>query len=259
MHKDPCLREVAELLRSAERPLFVTGAGLSADSGLPTYRGVGGLYEHELTEEGMPIQMALSHDVFAERPEISWKYLWQILQAIRNARCNRGHEVLAAIERAKPKTWVLTQNIDGYHRAAGSRNVIEIHGCHDELFCPKCGYRVETESVFDGFDGSSPVRPPRCGQCNGVIRPRVVLFGEALPARALGKLETVLTEEPRDLVLLIGTTGLFPYIGLPVQIAREQGVPTVEINPDQTALSHQVDYRLRYRAAEALAALWETP
>ena len=137
---DQSFSEIAGVLKSASRVLFVTGAGVSADSGLPTYRGVGGLYEDQATADGMPIEQALSGDMFARRPEVTWKYLWQIGQACLSARPNRAHEVIAMMQRSQLEVWVLTQNIDGLHRAAGTSHLVEVHGNMFDLGCTDCGH-----------------------------------------------------------------------------------------------------------------------
>ncbi len=253
--------EAKALLLTCQRPLFITGAGLSADSGLPTYRGVGGLYENQNTDEGFPIELALSRTMFESRPDISWKYLWQIFEAIRKARPNHGHEILADIEHHKPGAWILTQNIDGYHRAAGSRNLIELHGRHDLLTCTKCNHTPDYNALLQSLGDSTPDLPLTCEKCSGVLRPAVVLFGEKLPEPAIRQLNDVLYRHSPDLVMLIGTTGRFPYIEMPVHLARTRGIRTIEINPAETDLSCQIDLHLRGRAAETLASLWldETP
>ena len=128
----------AGILSRSRSALFVTGAGMSADSGLPTYRGVGGLYDSGTTEEGLPIEVLLSGPLFARRPEWTWKYLAEIERACRGAAPNRGHEVLALLERRLPRCVVLTQNVDGLHRRAGSTEVIEIHGNLHDLSCTAC-------------------------------------------------------------------------------------------------------------------------
>src|SRR5262245_15423379 len=132
--------QVVELLRRSRSLLFITGAGLSADSGLPTYRGIGGLYEGRDAEEGLPIETLLSKEVMFTRPELTWKYLLQIEQACRAAGPNRGHEVIAEMESRFERVWVLTQNVDGFHRRAGSRNVIEMHGSLHRLRCMHCPF-----------------------------------------------------------------------------------------------------------------------
>ncbi|MBN1612305.1 MAG: NAD-dependent protein deacylase, partial [Polyangiaceae bacterium] len=116
MTSESDLDQVTGWLEVARRVLFITGAGISADSGLPTYRGVGGLYNRGVTEDGMAIEEALSGDVFSSRPEVTWRYLRQIEAACRDATCNRAHNVIALLERGPREIWVLTQNVDGFHR-----------------------------------------------------------------------------------------------------------------------------------------------
>jgi NAD-dependent deacetylase len=241
--------QVVELLRQSRSLLFITGAGLSADSGLPTYRGVGGLYEGQDPEEGLPIEAMLSGEVMQARPALTWKYLLQIEQACRAATPNRGHEVIAAMESRFDRVWVLTQNVDGFHRRAGSRNVIEIHGGLHRVRCIHCPHE---QSVAD-YAGFSI--PPRCPACGGVLRPDVVLFGERLPARQFA---TYQAEAGRgfDLVLSIGTTSVFPYISAPVLDAYHFRRPSVEINPGETDVTEFVTVKVPLGAAEALDMIW---
>jgi NAD-dependent deacetylase len=248
------LEIVADRLFRAERILFITGAGLSADSGLPTYRGIGGLYEGRVTEEGLRIEEALSGSMLKTHPEVTWKYLWQIGAACSGANFNRGHEVIAEIEQSKPDTWVLTQNVDGLHCSAGTKNLIELHGRVSELYCVKCFYRMNAENFLVGYSSLIDL-PPRCPSCEGLIRPDVVLFGEKLPEKAL-KMMNWLESADIDLVFAVGTSGLFPYISRPIHAAKMLEVPTVEINPCETVLSTVVDYRIKTTAAAALDGLW---
>lgn len=245
---------VAQLLRDAGGILFITGAGLSVDSGLPTYRGIGGLYEAKSTDEGIPIEHALSGRMLEERPEITWKYLWQIGEVSRGARPNRGHEVIAEIEQAKPRTWVLTQNVDGLHRSAGSRNLIEVHGRAGELYCLACAARFEAGALFGDY-AERPELPPRCPQCGGLVRPEVVLFGEWLGEATVAAMER-LEQVPLDMIFTVGTSAVFPYIAGPVVRGRQLGIATVEINPVETQLSGVVEHRFTEGAAAALDKLW---
>lgn len=242
--------EVAATLRRAQRVLFITGAGISAESGLPTYRGIGGLYEERDTEEDIPIEEALSGRMLARRPEVCWKYIAQIEAACRGARPNPAHAIIAALQDQLERVVVLTQNVDGLHVAAGSRDVIAIHGDVHELYCTRCS----DARVVRDYAGL-PI-PPRCEPCGGLIRPRVVLFGEMLPERELQRLVAELTLG-FDLVFSVGTTSVFPYIAEPVVRARRQGVPTVEVNPGESMVSAIVSHRLRVGAAEALTRVVE--
>lgn len=250
MKVDARIREIAHLIEQAERILFITGAGVSADSGLPTYRGIGGLYNNQHTDEGFSIETALSGDMLRRRPEVTWKYLLQVESACRGAGFNMAHRIMAELEVIKPQTWVLTQNIDGFHRHAGSRQLIEIHGRVDQLYCPQCGYQ-KTVPDYSGL-----TVPPSCPKCFAGIRPMVVLFGEMLPDAAL---QTYHREMQRgfDLVFSVGTTSVFPYIAQPVLDARKRGAIAVEINPGVTEVSGYVQHKLAMGAADALSRIWQ--
>lgn len=241
-------RIIASLHRSSSI-LFITGAGISADSGLPTYRGIGGLYNDQNVEEGISIEMALSGEIWHSRPEITWKYIYQMEEKSRGATFNRGHRVIADMENHFERVWVLTQNVDGFHRAAGSQKIIDIHGDIHQLICPGCNWREQAE------DFSSLSIPPRCPRCQGMVRPDVVLFGEQLPP---DRVEILLRELDRgfDTYFSIGTTSVFPYIKQPMITARLRGKTTIEINPGLSEISHLVDIKINSGAANALDAIW---
>ncbi|MCE5252096.1 NAD-dependent deacylase [bacterium] len=241
---------VVDILRSSSRIFFITGAGISADSGLPTYRGIGGLYDNRTTDEGLSIEDALSGDTMELNPALTWKYLAQMEENCRRAKFNRAHEVIAEMERSFEAVWVLTQNIDGFHRAAGSRNVIDIHGDIHGLSCMSCDYRCDVEH-YGGLE-----IPPRCPECDAYMRPEVVLFGEMLPFDKTGKIEQV-WREGFDIVFSVGTTSVFPYIVQPVLLGRRMGIPTVEINPGNTQVSDAVDIKIAGKAAATLDEIWK--
>jgi NAD-dependent deacetylase len=243
------IRRVADILGRSRSLLFVTGAGISADSGLPTYRGIGGLYNADHPEEGLPIEEILSGETFRRRPELTWKYLGQIERATRGATFNRAHRVIAEMESHFERVWTLTQNIDGLHRRAGAKNVLEIHGSLHDLICTRCGAE-QTVADYGGL-----TLPPRCDRCGAIVRPKVVLFGEMLPGETVERFYDQM-EIGFDAVFSIGTTSVFPYIAGPIETARHYGWAAVEINPGVTRVSHLVDVRLRLRAAEAMAAIW---
>lgn len=247
---DERLVRVAQAIKQAERILLITGAGLSADSGLPTYRGLGGLYNGH-TAEGLPIEAALSGSMLQRDPALCWKYLAELGRACLGAQANAGHYAIAELQRRKPQCWLLTQNIDGYHRAAGSpmERVIEIHGELAPLYCQSCG-------AVDGELAAHLERPlpPKCRQCAGVLRPPVVLFEEMLPEQAI---DTLYAEMRKgfEVVISIGTSASFPYIVEPLQQARQKGGFTVEINPQRTDLSARVAVHLQGRALDVLPEL----
>ncbi|HSN83898.1 MAG TPA: NAD-dependent protein deacylase [Polyangiales bacterium] len=244
------LIEIARRLKGSRSILFVTGAGVSADSGLPTYRGIGGLYEDVHTEEGLPIEAALSGAMFQRDPSITWRYIHQIESCCRGAGPNRAHQLIAELESRFERVWTLTQNVDGLHHAAGSRRVIDIHGDVHSLICTRCGHRWRVEN-YAGLD-----IPPSCPECDSLVRPEVVLFGEMLPMDRARMLQEQLMHG-FDAVFSIGTTSVFPYIAEPVVDARRRGALTVEINPGTSEVSHIVDYRLRAGAAAAMDAIVE--
>lgn len=248
MDTPAAIERIARHLARSRRVLFITGAGISADSGLPTYRGVGGLYNDEETEDGLPIETALSGSMFSVRPEITWKYLARIAHHCRDALPNPAHRAIASLEAKVPDTFVFTQNIDGLHRKAGSTKLIEIHGNLQTLVCARCDFHEPVDDL-----GHHEL-PPRCPKCGGTLRPDVVLFGEALPEAAMARFIGAL-ERGVDMVFTIGTSAVFPYIAEPVVWAARVGIPTVEINPAQTRLTPHVAYHLPLGAAAAMTEI----
>lgn len=240
---------LVRILRKSRSILFITGAGISAESGIPTYRGIGGLYNVDTTEEGIPIEEALSASMLAENPRLTWKYLAQIGLAVSAARHNRAHEVIAEMEQHFLRVWTLTQNVDGFHRSAGSTNLIEAHGNMHSLSCTRCAFK-STTNEFELRD-----IPPKCPRCGSLVRPDVVLFGELLSGAGIERLQSEL-QKGFDVVFSIGTTSVFPYIRAPIYTAKSQGNVTVEINPCETTVSRDVDYRITLSAGEALDEIW---
>lgn len=240
------IRTIARQLAGAKRVLFITGAGLSAESGMPTYRGVGGLYENCETEDGMPIEEALCGSMFRRDPKLCWKYIMRLGRACEGVEPNRGHEIIAELEE-RFRVWVLTQNVDGLHHRAGSTNVIDIHGTASVLYCTSCDWNDHVES----YQGLADL--PTCPSCTSVIRPDVVLFDEMLDDGKCAALGNQL-ELGFDAVFSVGTTSVFPYITRPIMLHRGRAL-TVEINPGDTLVSEMVDHRLRMGAGEALQGI----
>jgi NAD-dependent deacetylase len=239
---------IAAQLQGRKRLLFITGAGISAEAGLPTYRGIGGLYASADTEHGVPIEVALSGPMFRRKPELTWHHIAQIERAVRGAKPSAAHQLIARLEQ-RHEVVVLTQNVDGLHRAAGSSRIIDIHGDCRELICTRCDYR-ETRADYVGLS-----LPPHCPKCNALVRPDVVLFEEALPVDKLDQLSFEL-ERGFDAYFSIGTTSLFPYIASPIVQAARLGRLSVEINPERTPVSELVDVRFACGAGRALEAIF---
>ena len=238
---------VVAALAGARRVAVLSGAGMSADSGLPTYRGSNGLYNDIEIEQNLPIEEILHAYTLARNPALTWKYIAQIDQACRAAGPHDGHRVLSSWD-ARFELWVMTQNVDGFHHGAGSRHVIELHGNLSRLYCCAC------RAAFENLDFDLSELPPRCLHCDGLVRPDVVLFGELLPQAAMHQYERELARG-FDVMIAIGTTAVFPYIAVPLREATARGCLTVEINPDSTALSNEVRYHIAGPAREVLLEL----
>ncbi|WP_423824150.1 SIR2 family NAD-dependent protein deacylase [Salinisphaera sp. SPP-AMP-43] len=240
------IAQAVTALRSASRVLVVTGAGMSADSGMPTYRGIGGLYDDKNTADGVSIEQALSGPMFARDPGLTWKYIAQIESACRHARPNAGHEALVALAQRFDHLCVATQNVDGLHRVAGTPRLIEMHGNIHRLFCIQCG---KSRAVND-YSALSEL-PPLCSRCNAVERPAVVLFEEMLPQRAMTQYQQELSKG-FDAVLMIGTTAVFDYIAAPAYTAAANSAVAIEVNPAQTPISELCAIKCEGRAADVL-------
>lgn len=251
MQQDFLIEKTVEILRKSRDILFITGAGISADSGLPTYRGIGGLYNERTTDDGIPIESALAGEMLLTHPEVTWKYLAQIEKNCRLASYNKGHEIIAQIERHFRRVWVLTQNIDGFHSDAGSKNVIEIHGNFHDLKCMHCAWQSRVK------DYSKLHIPPKCPDCGSYIRPEVVFFGEMLLE---DKMEIYFDQLNKgfDLYVWVGTSCVFPYIQQPIWDAKKKNRSSLEINPGRSEISDMVDVYLPMKATIGLNKIWES-
>lgn len=212
-----------DILRNAESVCVLTGAGVSAESGVPTFRGNDGLWKKFRPEE------LANFANFIKNPDLVWEWYSYRRKLIHEVRPNAGHVALAAMESIMPDFTLVTQNVDNLHAKAGSRNVVELHGNITRSYCVTCGLSAG-ESDQDTAD-----RAPSCKSCGGLIRPDVVWFGELLPQGAFQK--AVEAAQRCDLFLLAGTSGIvYPAASIP-GIAREHGAFLVEINPERTDLS----------------------
>jgi NAD-dependent deacetylase len=235
-------------LRDAKRVLFITGAGVSAESGIPTFRGSSAAFPDGLTDEGIPFEEALSAPTFHCNPRLSWRCFFQLERACRGKEPNLAHRSIATLETGGRRVVVATQNIDGLHQTAGSKDVIELHGNLLRLICTKCKYTATPPN----FDRISQL--PLCPNCDAILRPDIVLYKERLPECALRQFAE---EQGKgfDLVCSAGTTSIFDYVREPILRASEGGIPTVEINPEETSLSDVVDFRFPAPAGPTLEKL----
>ncbi|MBA2538721.1 MAG: NAD-dependent protein deacylase [Deltaproteobacteria bacterium] len=238
---------VGALLGQARSALFITGPALSADSGLPHFRGVPGLHRRK-PEDGKVFERALSVDMLTAKPETTWRYLLEIDTCVRGVKPNRGHEVLVELEQLLPRSAIMTINVDRLHQRAGSRSVIEMHGALHDLLCKRC----ELSSRHESFAGLAI--PPRCAVCNSVLRPDMPLFGEPLPVDPFTRLQAEL-DEGFDMVFAVGVGKMYSYLARPLLIAKQEGIPTVEIGVEHTELSEVVDFRFRGSPARVLDSI----
>lgn len=233
--------EVQDLLAGKPPLMALTGAGCSAESGVPTFRGPDGLWRNHRPEE------LATPEAFQRNPELVWEWYGWRRKALFSVEPNAAHYALARAQDAFDDISIITQNVDGLHQAAGSREVIELHGNIWRVFDPKGDYdeylRVETLDP--------PL--PRCPQTGHLLRPGVVWFGEALPEAALRGAERAL--ERCNVVLVIGTSGMvYPAAQLPL-IALERGATIVEVNPDPTPLTPKARYSFRGKAWDIVPQL----
>ena len=227
----------------------ITGAGVSAESGIRTYRGRGGIYDQP--GEGERAIEALTGSTLQRDPDRTWRQVAALAAMAAGAAPNAAHRAIAALEQRLHRCVLLTQNVDRLHQEAGSRKVIDIHGDLTATECLRCGARgrLESEQI------AALVAAPRCTACDGVLRPGVVLFEEMLPFEKVARLRREFLDDPPDAILVVGTTALFPYIAQPVLAARQAGRLTVEVNPEATDLSAVVDHSLRGPAGAWLPRL----
>jgi NAD-dependent deacetylase len=239
------LRRMDTSVVSVGSMVVLTGAGISAESGVPTFRGTGGLFREKRAED-----LATPH-AFSRDPKLVWEwYNWR-RGLIGACQPNRGHTTLVEMEDGLDSFALITQNVDGLHRLAGSQNVLELHGNIWRMRCTR-GCRPNWEDRCD----SLPEIPPLCPDCGALVRPDVVWFGESLPSGILDA--AFAAAQHCQLMLVIGTSAVVqPAASLPLA-ALQAGAHVVEFNPAPTPLSRVVDESIREPAAEALPRWWHT-
>jgi NAD-dependent deacetylase len=227
---DDALHGAAAALRGAERLCVLTGAGVSAESGVNTFRGAGGLWE------GHRVEDVATPEAFARDPELVWKFYNARRSALRAIRPNPGHDALAALERrwGAGRFTLATQNVDGLHHAAGSQAVLELHGSLRRVRCTGCR-RLDNRELDPLPD------MPKCGECGALLRPDVVWFHEMLPEAVWRAAAAALAE--CDCLLVVGTSAVvYPAAGL-IDAAMDAGKVVIEVNPDPAAAGDVIRLR----------------
>lgn len=242
--------EVLALARGARRVCVLTGAGMSAESGVPTFRDV----QVGLWERFEPAELA-TPEAWAEDPWQVWAwYAWRA-DLVRRAQPNAGHRALAQWQRHDGvEVSIVTQNVDDLHERGGAQVLAHLHGSLFALRCAECG-RPSDADYPSVPEPVAHLEPPTCAHCEGAVRPGVVWFGEALPQEEF--VAGVEAAREADLVVVIGTSGLVHPAAVIPHLAGARGVPVLEINPAESALSEAADLHWSATAAVALPLLVE--
>lgn len=234
------IQKVRDRLGAARAITVLTGAGISADSGVPTFRGADGLWRTFRAED------LATPEAFARDPRLVWEwYNWR-REIVATTQPNPAHHAIAELERRVPSFLLITQNVDGLHRLAGSQQMVELHGDIWMVRCTACGRVEENRDV--------PIAlPPSCAHCAGLLRPHIVWFGEALDTAGLARSHQAASMA--DVMLIVGTSGLVYPAAMFAPIAKAAGAFLVEINLDPTPYGDLADISLPGRAAEIVPRL----
>ncbi len=230
-----------EKLEEADRIVFFTGAGISAESGISTFRGVDGLWNKLKPEE------LANFNAFLKNPDRVWEWYQYRRKIINESAPNPAHKTIAEFEKYFDEVSVVTQNIDNLHRRAGSKEVFELHGNIERNYC------VECEAPY--YDGEETDSVPRCKVCGGLVRPDVVWFGEMLPQDVFAEGERRAAQS--DICFVVGTSAVvYPAAYIPIT-AKERGSYIVELNIEETEMTRVANYSIIGKAGEILPKLLE--
>ncbi len=233
--------DIIRRIGTADVAAFFTGAGMSAESGVPTFRGEDGIWKKMKPEE------LANFDAFLRNPDLVWEWYKHRKKIMADIVPHEGYHVIARMDNRFKESYVITQNIDNLHRRAGSHTVYELHGNIERNYCVRCGTLFPDAKIF------TDDRAPRCERCGGLVRPDVVWFGENLPEDEWTG--AVRAAERADVFFSIGTSAVvYPAASIP-EIARRNGAFCVEINPDPTPLTPIMHFSIRGKAGEVLTAI----
>jgi NAD-dependent deacetylase len=231
---DPHLATAARAVARATRVVVFTGAGVSKESGIPTFREP----EEGLWAQYDPMELA-TPEAYLRDPTFVWSWYEHRFGVTAEAQPNPGHYAIAELETLRPQVSVITQNIDGLHQRAGSGDVIELHGTMNSF---RCLHGRHSGFGFEDF-ADQQQKPPRCPRCGDLLRPEVVWFGEALPPDAIGRAQQL--SAACEVMLVVGTSGVvYPAAALPL-IAQEAGALVIDVNPEKDALATHADVFLK--------------
>jgi len=240
------LKDLRDRLALASRVTVLSGAGISAESGVPTFRGSGGLWRsHRAVDLATP-------EAFKADPKLVWEFYNYRREVLIKLAPNAAHIALAGLAgklKDKDGLTIITQNVDGLHQRAGSVKLLELHGNIWRMRCTKCGVVTENHDVPIEILPLCRQKSPQ-GQCKGLLRPDIVWFGKMLPAGIFEKASKATAEA--DIMLIIGTSGVVQPAASLAEYAKKNGAYTVEINPEQTPISGVMDKSITARAAELL-------
>jgi NAD-dependent deacetylase len=244
MNMDDKMDRLKEIVANSKQLAAFTGAGLSAESGIPTYRGTNGIWA-----KYDPAKYA-NFQYFIKDPSYYWQFFRDVrYPSLKQAQPNAAHYVLVELEKQGILNLVITQNIDGLHQMAGQSKVCELHGNSRQMMCMECNNVFPMEKVYEQLEKELP---PHCS-CGGLLRPKVVLFGESLPQEAL--MQAWQAAEECDTFLVVGSSlVVYPAAQIPVR-AKEHGASLVIVNIDETPLDTMADLVIHQTASEVLGQL----
>ncbi len=234
------IEKAAQIIRRSKFLIALTGAGISAESGIPTYRGSEGLWRRYRPEE------LATPEAFQRNPALVWEwYRWR-MEIVFSAKPNPAHKALAELENIGILKCIITQNVDGLHQEAGSKCVVELHGSIRRIRCTNCNFKLHL---------SKPPEEtlPRCPHCGSILRPDVVWFGEPLPKEEWEKALKLVGQ--CDCMLIVGTSGVVMPAALLPFLAKDRGAKIIEVNIEDTPITRIADISIRLKAGEALTKL----